>query len=503
VNTTESTHGPGSGRASERAFLLAALLALAVFGFFVRRFDFVCDDAFISFRYSKHLAEGHGLRYNLEGPAIEGYSNFLWVLWLALFELLRADVTVWARLSSVACGAALVVLVGRLAHRRYELGPMGVTATLLFLATLPPLTMWSTGGLATAPAALGIFMCFERLLGNPRRPRGIAAGIWGLAASLLRADAAAFVLLIFGAAGLRWLSGRERHLLRAGLVALSIVVLGTTAHVLWRHGYYGDWLPNTARVKTGFSALRLERGVNYLVAFFLTLPSCAIAFVFGLAALGRRRDTLRLTALGMVAANIGYAAYAGGDFMAMGRFMVPMLPFLALMFAGGWESFGRKRLGPLELGPLVAVTCVTLSILPCFNRCAFPESLRERFHFRWSNPVYENEFEMWSNMKKRARGWTWQGRALAQLTEPGESMIIGPIGALGYYSGLELFDTYGLTSRLYAPEDVEPQRSSPGHDRACATELGARPRPWRTGREPCTCRAPARPPRRRGASDGR
>ena len=40
---------------------------------------FVCDDAFISFRYARNLLEGHGLVYN-PGEYVESYSNFLWVL---------------------------------------------------------------------------------------------------------------------------------------------------------------------------------------------------------------------------------------------------------------------------------------------------------------------------------------------------------------------------------------------------------------------------------------
>ena len=36
------------------------------------------DDAYISFRYARNLAEGLGFVYNA-GERIEGYTNFLWV----------------------------------------------------------------------------------------------------------------------------------------------------------------------------------------------------------------------------------------------------------------------------------------------------------------------------------------------------------------------------------------------------------------------------------------
>ena len=42
------------------------------------------DDAFISFRYARNLVEGAGLVWNPGEPPVEGYSNFLWVLLLAV-----------------------------------------------------------------------------------------------------------------------------------------------------------------------------------------------------------------------------------------------------------------------------------------------------------------------------------------------------------------------------------------------------------------------------------
>ena len=58
----------------------AQVALVFVYLFLVWRFRFICDDAFITFRYSKNLALGNGPRFNLgdAGP-VEGYSNFLWI----------------------------------------------------------------------------------------------------------------------------------------------------------------------------------------------------------------------------------------------------------------------------------------------------------------------------------------------------------------------------------------------------------------------------------------
>ncbi len=68
--------GPLSGREVDargrRVALGAAIAALTALAW---RNRFVQDDAFISFRYARHLVEGHGLVWN-PGERVEGYTNF-------------------------------------------------------------------------------------------------------------------------------------------------------------------------------------------------------------------------------------------------------------------------------------------------------------------------------------------------------------------------------------------------------------------------------------------
>ena len=77
------------------------LLILPVYLLHTWRFNFLCDDAFISFRYARNLADGLGLRFNPgESPPVEGFSNFLWVLALSVFEGLGLSPVVWSRRTS-------------------------------------------------------------------------------------------------------------------------------------------------------------------------------------------------------------------------------------------------------------------------------------------------------------------------------------------------------------------------------------------------------------------
>jgi len=46
--------------------------------------NFIIDDAFITFRYSHNLASGNGLVWNLDGAPTQGYTNFLFMLIVAI-----------------------------------------------------------------------------------------------------------------------------------------------------------------------------------------------------------------------------------------------------------------------------------------------------------------------------------------------------------------------------------------------------------------------------------
>ena len=428
----------------------------------VWRFDWVCDDAFITFRYARNLAEGHGLTYN-PPERVEGYSNFLWTVWLALFERVGVEVTLAARASSIACGLGVLGLVARLG-RRLGLGPAGLAAALGFLATLPPMAVWATSGLAAMPLACLLLLALERLVGDADHPRALQAGLAAAAAALVRADGPLGVTLVLGPALLFGL--RDRRLLRAAALATAVAFAGFCFHLAWRYAYYGELAPNTARVKVDPSAITFERGAKYLATFALSFPAVLLALGLGL----RRTGTvgaLRWSAWAAVAGLALYSLFVGGDFMAMGRFLVPALPFAALLLACGLRGLDPRA--SWAAGLLAAA----LSLAGAFDVSVVPRAWREAAFFRWSAEGFRTEHEQWQMMRGQARRWSTLGRTLAAHTRPGESLVHGTIGAVGYYSRLAIHDPFGLVNReAFKPEAAsdhgaanEPGRRSPGHHR--------------------------------------
>jgi len=459
---------------ANRSLGIAVILGWVVLAILLERQRFTCDDAFISFRYARHWVAGHGLVFNAgESPRVEGYSNFLWVVWAAIGALFHADPGVWANTLSAACAAALVALVARFAQRRLDLGFAGVLATALFTAVLPPITLWATSGLETMPFALAVFATFACLAQDPLRPRPVAAGVCALLTVLLRADGALWAGLVLVAAAIEGSArgGRLGTLVRLLLPAIAIVVIGTLAHAIWRHGYYGEWLPNTARVKAGFSGLRFERGLLYAGAMMLAIPVLLIVPIAALAVRARAGLQLALACSFYVIAAFLYAIDIGGDFMPMGRFVVAAMPFEALLFAIAWKKLAGEGQRARSAAHAFAIVMIAIAPLPSLGVDVVPVAWREHCHFRWNDAQMVSESEMARGMKERADQWRALGSALREHTRPGESIILGNIGAIGYESELTIFDLFGLVSPEVVRADEPLVAASPGHDRRVGPEF--------------------------------
>jgi len=119
---------------SRRALLLVILLLAA---FQALRFFVPVDDAYISYRYAENLAAGRGLVFD-PGERVEGYSNFLWVILLALSRILGAPIpaaSLWLGLFLTLGTLVVAADLGRRLAPDSRWG--GVPAALLLAANQP------------------------------------------------------------------------------------------------------------------------------------------------------------------------------------------------------------------------------------------------------------------------------------------------------------------------------------------------------------------------------
>ncbi|HMV67353.1 MAG TPA: hypothetical protein PKA64_10915, partial [Myxococcota bacterium] len=121
--------------------------------------------------------------------------------------------------------------------------------------------------------------------------------------------------------------------------------------------------------------------------------------------------------------------------------------------------------GAAALAP--ALLLAALGVQPLLNTSIVPVETLRAFRVRYNTRAFRTEYEQWTYMRGNARAWVALGEALHQLEEPGDSIVLGAIGAVGYHTELTVYDRFGLVSPevLDAPEE-DGKRRSPGHERA-------------------------------------
>lgn len=436
---------------------IGALVAV-VYALWVRAWWFLGDDAFIGFRYAKHLAEGFGPVWN-PGERVEGYTSFLWVVLMAGVHAAGGSPELVANVAGVACGAALLVLVARFAAQRAPAGfadPLVFTAPLA-LAASRSFTAWSTGGLETMAFALLVFATFVRLARERASP-GLAP--WGSGtlaglAALTRPEGLLFAAVAGAFHGLDALAGRRRW--RALFAfALPLVLLAGT-HLVWRRAYYGFWLPNTFYAKV--AGAWWEQGWRYLSLFaadYRILPFLPL----GLLPLARRGDRAMAPLAVAVGAFLAYLLYVGGDRFEF-RFLVFVLPLGFALIAEGLRDLARLEVG----GPAARRVRDLLAVAGALGLVAASQDTT-------LHPPHErlrHGIASLSLIDDYARQRTGEGRFLRDLVErgllPGDIVLaVGGAGALPYYTGWPTVDRLGIND-VYVAHLPLARRGIVGHER--------------------------------------
>ncbi|MEM8712217.1 MAG: hypothetical protein AAGG01_14805 [Planctomycetota bacterium] len=321
-------------------------------------YRFVCDDAFISFRYARNLVEHGELAYNL-GERVEGISNPLWTLLISVGLVLGLDPVIWTQGIGLLAGLAVLFRLHWWMRQSWvAIRPVSSEKALsalwndgwsalpvLFLAAAPGFAAWTTGGLETT-----LFTLFFTLAWTDWwRDRAVPAGLWIGLCGLTRPEGSILIapLVIHGV------------FFRMGFASVARLVCATGAvllpALLARYAYYGHWLPNTVYAKAPAADL-LGSGLYYLwrwvhVHGLYVLPIAGWWLWSSLRRWDRARAqearSMVFLSLGILATFCAIIVSVGGDFMVLGRYLVPLLPLIAVLVACGGECMW-ERVGPRD-----------------------------------------------------------------------------------------------------------------------------------------------------------
>lgn len=357
---------------------LAIVAAVGLLGLVTAaRTGWIGDDAYISIRYAENLVAGHGLVFN-RGERVEGITNLLWTLWIALGVRLGIPPAPLAIYGGAACFGGTCAVLAWIGLRDRPDRPdqsdqadhPGQTPAHpvdrvpwagLALALMPDAIIWGTSGLETAALMLALVSAYALVtrrggLGGPRPL--VAAVLTGVAAGL-RPDGVLMAPVLFVA--LWWLGPRDAPRWRAPLLYAAGVSAVWIPMNAARIAYYGDFFPNTYYAK-GADESYWSQGWLYVRTYYerygghlFALPLLALAWQRATASPTPESDarvpaTVRplvgpTAALAFAALYTTYVAKVGGDFM-YARLLIPTAPALLLALGAGLRALAPwPRLG--------------------------------------------------------------------------------------------------------------------------------------------------------------
>lgn len=359
--------GPSSPPRRRWLIALCFLPFVALLAWQIDKAWFLCDDAFIAFRYARNLGDGHGIVFN-RGERVEGFVDFLWVLQLGGLWRLGVRPEIAAPALSLLSTAGTLVLVVAFARRLAGEGQRLLTTWIAFglVAGSASFAVWSTSGLETRQftffVLLAIWLADRR---DASRGRLLLASTVFALAELSRPEA----MLLFGVTvAWTWFADRLQPApRRSSLLWLCVpFVAVVAAHFLWRYAYYGEWLPNvyyTKHVRPWY-----EAGFAYLAAATIELG----AFVWlplGLVTAARhavRRDLSPALPFVLIAAHAAYLLRIGGDHFEF-RPLDFYLPLTAGAAAAGLHQLAAVVAAALRTTAApsyLAATIAALAALP-------------------------------------------------------------------------------------------------------------------------------------------
>lgn len=364
-------------------FELGVVLALVLGIVGAVRLAWLCDDAYISFRYADNLVHGLGLVYNA-GERVEGYSNFLWTLGIALGMRLGVSPESWTMVWGVVFYLATIGLLCALP--RLSAGAQARPTLVLPLAGLlaavhSDWNVYATSGLETSCFTFLVTAAYA-LAVMPAVPAWATGLMLGLV-SLTRPDGIVFVPLFL----LYMFVARTRRV-RSALEFAGAFLVVWLPYVAWTTRFYGDVFPNTYYAKSAALAW-WSQGWVYVRLYFQKYWPLALAIPLALTAwtlswrVARDRALVPTAAprphVGpepapgagplpgrvwfAVALALGFTIYVmrvGGDFM-YARFLIPVTPFYLIVLESGVARLlaGRPRIQLANAAGLVGALVLT------------------------------------------------------------------------------------------------------------------------------------------------
>ena len=382
-------------------------------------FNFTVDDAYISLRYAKHLAAGHGLTWNITEPPIEGYSNFLLVVIESLLLYFKLPALTLIKLGSLGALFISSVLLYGIA-KFYLPGALALLPSFLMLLHRGQI-LWSVSGLETAyyqSLVMAVIYCIIRGIKGKSNGLFSCAGLLLAIAALFRPEAPLLALLFAGL-----LVIKDRAAAKSFCVWFAALYI---PYFVARWWYFGRMLPNPVYCKALFSVAPGWLDLEYVLLLLPFLVFCIPHFVY--------KHNYKDFFLSLPSLVYLLAFYNADVVVAYGhRFFLPVFILMLPLFVSGLltlvEVIAPKRPRPEGVHWAASLALViSIVFIP--------------------NYLYLNDFSSFTDNTRRAAKLRREvGLWLKAHLKPGEKASVGDCGLIPWTAESTIIDSYCLNNR--------------------------------------------------------
>jgi len=285
------------------------------------------DDAYITFRYAEHLAEGLGFVYNPGAPVL-GTSTPLFTLWLAGAAWLGLDVPSTAVATGILAMSGLALLLFFLLDRTGRPGAGLVAASLV--SFLPTMVLTSVSGMETAPYMLLTLSAVAAIEAQKFRLGGALCA----AVTLIRPEG----ILLVAVLGAMLVYRRQSP----GAVAFWLFVLPVAAWNLFAIAVFGSPIPSSVTAKAAAAGGRWIDSLATWWQFLTGSPEHLVLFGSAVVGLFALRHRWSWVGPWLAWAGIYSAAFIATDaFHHYPWYFSPLLPPVATLASIGMDSIVR------------------------------------------------------------------------------------------------------------------------------------------------------------------
>jgi hypothetical protein len=409
-------------------FALAAALVVLLAAALSALWPFTVDDTFITLRYARELAAGHGPVFQIGLPRAEGSTSPLWMTVLAIPHLVRIDALAFAKALGVVLAFGWIAFAARSAQAGAAgARHAGIAAAVAgaALAALPMTAVHAVSGMETMAYAFALLVlgdaCARAVTG--RGGTGAIAPL-ALIAGLLRPEGALIGLVAIVVTLASLPSASRPALLRS---AMTGWLLPGALYFAWRWSYYGQPLPLPFYVKMS-SPGSLPGLFNLKRFVIVTAPILLLA---AKPLLTRSPGALPWAAI--AAAQIGFAIFPEPIMGYHLRYLFPAVGPLAVLAgigtARGFDEAADRAPALANRALLVGFLAVAFVMIPAARLRA---TIEDRLYYAHG----------------LASAHIALGDRLAAL--PAGTIALSDCGAIPYRSGWRTIDLVGLNDAVIA-----------------------------------------------------